>query len=160
MAAGTCHLLAVDVGLHTGLALFDEQPRLLWYRSHHLPNPLKLKKMIAKLLRAPPRTTHIYLEGGGPLAELWQREAEKLAIGLRQIQAESWRNRLFYARQHVTGSQAKKEADGLARLVIDRLGGRKPTQLRHDTAEAILIGLYGLLELGWLDSWPDKGQNL
>ena len=160
MTSRASYLLAVDIGLHTGLAMYDDTPQLLWYRSHHLSGPLKLKKMIDKLLRDPPQPTHIYLEGGGPLAEIWQREAERRFIAIRLIHAETWRERLCYPRQHLNGSRAKKEADGLARRAIDRLGGRKPTQLRHDTAEAILIGLFGLLELGWLDSWPDKGRTL
>lgn len=159
MAVPTHHLLSVDVGLHTGLALFSEHPRLLWYRSHHIASPAKLKKMIGKLLRETPQPTHLYLEGGGPLAELWLREAEKLAIRTEQIHAQQWRERLFYDRQHRSGSQAKKEADGLARQVIEQLGGKKPTTLRHDTAEAILIGLYGLLQLGWLGDWPPSGDT-
>jgi len=149
-----CHLLAVDVGLHTGLALFDEEAQLLWYRSHHLSTPQKLKKIIAKLLRDTPHPTHIYLEGGGPLADLWIRDAERLSIKIRQIQAEEWRQKLLYPRQHLSGPQAKREAGDLARLAITQLGGKKATQLRHDTAEAVLIGLFGLLELGWLESWP------
>lgn len=149
-----CHLLAVDVGLHTGLALFNDDARLLWYRSHHLPNPQKLKKFIAKLLRDTPHPTHIYLEGGGPLADLWIKDAEHLAIKVRQIQAEQWRKKLLFPRQHLSGPQAKREAGNLARQAIVDLGGKKPTHLRHDTAEAILVGLFGLLELGWLESWP------
>lgn len=148
------HLLAVDVGLHTGLALFDEQARLIWYRSHHLASPHKLKKMIAKLLRDTPHPTHIYLEGGGPLTELWLREATKLSLSVRQLPAELWRKKLLYARQQTSGQLAKKEAEGLARQVILALGGKKPIHLRHDTAEAILVGLFGLLELGWLNAWP------
>ncbi len=153
-------LLAVDIGLHTGLALFSSEQKLLWYRSHHLPSPLKLKKMVSTLLRQTPCPTHIYLEGGGPLAAIWIREAEDLALTIRQIQAEQWRRRLFYRRQHANRSQAKKEADGLARQVIAHFGSRQPTSLRHDTAEAVLIGLYGMLELGWLPDWPiRKGEN-
>lgn len=148
------HLLAVDVGLHTGLALFSDQARLLWYRSHHFSSPAKLKKVIGKLLREPPRPSHLLLEGGGPLADLWLAEADKLNISARQIHAQQWRERLFYARQHRSGSQAKREADNLARQVIEQFGSKKPTALRHDTAEAILIGLYGLLQLGWLENWP------
>jgi hypothetical protein len=148
------HLLAVDVGLHTGLALFSEEAQLLWYRSHHFSAPAKLKKVIGKLLRDDPRPTHLLLEGGGPLAELWLMEADKLALTAEQIHAQQWRERLFYARQHRSGAQAKREADNLARQVIEKLGAKKPTSLRHDTAEAILIGLYGLLMLGWLRQWP------
>jgi len=148
------HLLAVDVGLHTGLALFSEEAQLLWYRSHHFSSPAKLKKVIGKLLRDEPRPTHLLLEGGGPLTALWLSEADKLALTSEQIHAQQWRERLFYARQHRSGSQAKREADNLARQVIEHLGRKKPTSLRHDTAEAILIGLYGLLTLGWLTQWP------
>ncbi len=152
--ASPAHLLAVDLGLHTGLALFSAEPQLLWYRSHHLPNPQKLKKMIASLLRQSPQPAYIYIEGGGQLAELWSKEAARLAIPIKQIQAEQWRRQLFFDRQHANGPLAKREADGLARQVIDRLGIKQPTGLRHDTAEAILIGLYGLLELNWLAAWP------
>lgn len=160
MTAKGSYLLAVDVGLHTGLALFSENNRLLWYRSHHFSSPAKLKKVIGKLLREEPRPTHLFLEGGGPLADLWIIEAEKLAIKTKQIHALQWREKLFYARQHRSGSQAKREADGLARQVIEQLGGKKPTSLRHDTAEAILIGLYGLLQLKWLEGWPLKNDRI
>lgn len=150
------HLLAVDIGLHTGLALFSSEGELLWYRSHHLPSPAKLKKLIASLLRQPPRPTLLYLEGGGYLAEIWLKEAERLGLQVHQIQAEHWRRRLFYRRQHSTRSQAKKEADSAAREVIRILGKKNPTSLRHDAAEAVLIGLFGLLEQQWLVDWPPQ----
>lgn len=148
------HLLAVDAGLHTGLALYNCSSRLLWYRSHHLADQQKLKRLIAALLRSAPQPTHIYLEGGGPLAELWQREALRLGRVFVQLQASTWREQLFYARQHPSGRVAKQQALQMATSVIDHLGHKKPTGLRHDTAEAILIGLYGLLDLGWLEHWP------
>lgn len=148
------HLLAVDAGLHTGLALYNRGSQLLWYRSHHLADQQKLKRLIATLLRSTPQPTHIYLEGGGPLAELWQRETAKAGRIFVQLQANRWREQLFYARQHSSGRIAKQQALLLAGRVIDHLGHKKPTGLRHDTAEAILIGLYGLLDLGWLERWP------
>ena len=162
MSIPTGHLLAVDVGLHTGLALFNDQADLLWYRSHHIATPGKLKKIIAKLLREPPRPTHLFLEGGGPLAELWQFEATKCPLAVRQLPAEQWRRKFFYDRQMRSGPLAKREALVLARQVIEQLGQKKATSLRHDTAEAILVGVFGLLELGWLDNWPPtnpRGEN-
>lgn len=30
----------------------------------------------------------------------------------------------------------------------------KPTSLTHDAAEAIAVGLYGVLEIGWLPKLP------
>jgi len=150
----TAHLLAVDAGLHTGLALYSYDGRLLWYRSHHLADQQKLKRLIAKLLRSKPLPTHIYLEGGGALAELWQREALKLERVFVQLHAAQWREQIFYARQYPSGRIAKQQALQKAIDVIDHLGHKKATGLRHDTAEAVLIGLYGLLDLGWLERWP------
>jgi hypothetical protein len=42
----------------------------------------------------------------------------------------------------------------LARNVIEWSGARRPTSLRHDAAEAILIGLWGVLSAGWLRALP------
>jgi hypothetical protein len=147
------YLLAVDCGLRTGLALFQAPDRLLWYRSQHLASPAKLKRFIYGLLHQHPLPTSILLEGGGELAELWRREAGKRAIPYHQLQAEEWRKRLLYDRQFSRSQIAKRSADQLARQVIERLGGKRPPHLRHDAAEAVLIGLYGLLEQGWLQSW-------
>jgi len=152
------YLLAVDAGLHTGLALYSRDSQLLWYRSHHLADQQKLKRLVATLLRSSPQPTHIYLEGGGPLAELWQREALKLERAFVQLHAAQWREKLFYTRQHPSGRVAKQQALKMATGVIDHLSHKKPTGLRHDTAEAILIGLYGLLDLGWLGCWPPKKE--
>jgi hypothetical protein len=44
----------------------------------------------------------------------------------------------------------------LARRVIAWSEARRPTSLRHDAAEAILTGLWGVLEVGWLDSLPEE----
>ena len=88
MAGNEHYLLAVDVGLHTGLALFSENAKLLWYRSHHISSPAKLKKVIGKLLRDEPRPTHLLLEGGGPLAELWLCEADKLRCWILKFQLQ------------------------------------------------------------------------
>jgi hypothetical protein len=51
---------------------------------------------------------------------------------------------------------AKSTADDMARRVIEWCGAARPTSLRHDAAEAILIGLWGVLEAGWLDRVPES----
>ncbi|MBC8076709.1 MAG: hypothetical protein H7Y32_11595, partial [Chloroflexales bacterium] len=43
-----------------------------------------------------------------------------------------------------------------ARRVIAWAGAPRPTSLRHDAAEAILIGLWGALEVGWLPALPPE----
>ena len=51
-------------------------------------------------------------------------------------------------------AEAKRWADAGARRVIEWSGAPRPTSLRHDAAEAILVGLHAVLELGWLARSP------
>ena len=39
--------------------------------------------------------------------------------------------------------------------MIEWSGAPRPTSLRHDAAEAILIGLWAALEAGWLADVPE-----
>lgn len=42
----------------------------------------------------------------------------------------------------------------LTRGIIVGSGAAKPTSLKHDAAEAILLGLWAVLEVGWLVRVP------
>jgi len=99
-------------------------------------------------------TTHLVIEGGGALAAIWADEARERHIDVRHVTAENWRAMFLYPREQRSGEQAKRVADELARRVIAWSAARRPTSLRHDAAEAILIGLWGVLELGWLPALP------
>jgi hypothetical protein len=147
-------LLAVDLGLRTGLALYDGDGRLRWYRSQNFATATRLRRAVHGLLAALPEVERLVLEGGGNLAEIWSREAERRGLRVRRIAAETWRQQLLYSREQRTGKQAKGHADELARRVIAWSGAARPTSLRHDAAEAILIGLWGVLDAGWLDRVP------
>jgi len=147
-------LLAVDLGLRTGLALYGGDGRLRWYRSRHFGTPAGLRRAVHRLLGELPDLAWIVLEGGGPLAEVWAREAQRRGVAVRRTCAEQWRAELLYPREHRNGTRAKRSAGELARRVIDWSDARRPTSLRHDAAEAILIGLWAVLEVGWLDAPP------
>jgi hypothetical protein len=138
------HLLAVDGGLRTGLALYAADGRLLWYRSHHLGNRTHLKRAVRQILDGLPGLARLVIEGGGPLAELWLQEAARRKVAACRVQAEQWRVDLLLPRQRRSGRQAKQVADDLAREIIARTGAAKPTALRHDAAEAILVGWWAL----------------
>ena len=148
-------LLAVDVGLRTGLALYGQDGRLLWYRSHNLGNRTRLRSAVQRLLRDLPDLEWVILEGGGPLADIWAHQAQRRGVRTRGIAAEDWRAGLLYPRQMRNGPQAKEAANSIARRVIAAAQGPRPTSLRHDAAEAVLIGLWGLLEVGWLKTLPN-----
>jgi hypothetical protein len=138
------HLLAVDCGLRTGLALFARDGQLLWYRSHHVANRTHLKRAVRQILGGLPGLRQLAVEGGGTLADVWLQEAARRGVPARRVHAEQWRTDLLLPRQQRTGRQAKKVAAELAREIIARAGGAKPTSLRHDAAEAILIGWWTL----------------
>ena len=147
-------LLAVDMGLRTGLALFGDDGRLRWYRSQNFGSPARLKRGAYGVLKDIPDLAWLVIEGGGPLAETWSREAERRNIQVLRTDAGRWRQVLLHAREQRSGAQAKEHADVLAREVIAWSGAKKPTSLRHDAAEAILAGLWGVLQVGWLDELP------
>jgi hypothetical protein len=149
-------LLAVDIGLRTGLALFRQDGRLQWYRSQNFGTITRLRRGVRMVLATIPELTWLVLEGGGPLADVWRREADRRGISVRQISAEAWREQLLYPREQRTGAHAKESATDLARRVIVWSHARRPTALRDDAAEAILVGLWGALEVGWLIHLPDE----
>lgn len=151
---GQASLLAIDLGLKTGLALYGADGRLRWYRSKNFGATSRLKRGAATILAELPGLTHLVIEGGGPLAEIWAREAERRGLIARLVSAETWRRELLLDREQRSGDRAKQAADHLARRVIDWSAAARPTSLRHDAAEAILIGLWGVLALGWLERLP------
>jgi hypothetical protein len=147
-------LIGVDVGVRTGLACYGEEGRLRWYRSSNFGDAARLRRALPVLLDEPPDLVHVVLEGGGPIADAWESAANKRHLDVTRVSAEEWRSLLLLPREQRSGAQAKHAADGLARSVIDWSGARRPTSLRHDAAEAILIGLWGALHLGWLRALP------
>lgn len=147
-------LLSVDLGYRTGLALFGDDGRLRWYRSHNLGNARRLRRAVESVLADLDDLAWIVVEGDRRLAEIWQRAARRRGVEVCSVAPEEWRSRLFFDRQVRTGVSAKRHAGMLARRVIDWSGAPRATSLRSDAAEAILIGLWGVLKLGWLTSLP------
>ena len=147
-------LLALDVGLRAGLALFGENGRLHWYRSHNFGSAARLKRGAASILQGLPALTWLALEGGGPLANVWLAEAERRGVQTLQIGAEIWRERLLLPRDQRSGEQAKQRADDLARRIIAWSGAPRPRSLRRGPPEALAFGLRPPLELTLLPEIP------
>lgn len=151
---GPC-LLAVDAGLRAGLALYGPDGRLLRYRSTNFGAPGRLKRGVYGVFRDLPPVGRLVVEGGGTVADPWIREGQRRELPVRQVHAGIWREALLLPRNRRSGKAAKAEADGLARQVIEWSGAPRPTSLRHDAAEAILLGLWAVLEEGWLEAPPE-----
>jgi hypothetical protein len=148
-------LLAVDLGVRTGLAVYGRDGRLRWYRSQNYGSAARLRRAVPSLLDGVAALAWVVVEGGGTLAAAWEREAVRRGAGVRQVGAEAWRQLLLHPREQRSGADAKRHADALARLVIEWSEAPRPTALRHDAAEAILVGLWGVLDVGWLDALPE-----
>ena len=149
-------LLAVDLGLRTGFALYGRDGRLVSYRSQNLGSRARLRKAAARALAEHDGVERLVLEGGGDLAEIWTKVGRRAGVRVRVIDAEQWRRPLLLPREQRRGADAKSAADGLARAVIEWSGAKRPTgALRHDAAEAIAAGLWGVLWAGWLDAVPE-----
>ena len=150
-------LLAVDLGVRTGLAFYGADGRLQAYRSQNLGSRARLKRAAHTLLREHPQLDRLVLEGGGPLAELWKAAGARRGLRVRVMDAGVWRRGLLLPRDRRTGAGAKEAADGLARRVIAWSGAPNPKgALKHDAAEAICVGLWACVEAGWLPAVPDE----
>lgn len=144
----------MDVGVRAGLALYGDDGRVIWYRSRNFGSTARLRRAAPVVLGDIPGLAYVALEGGGVVADIWEREAERLAATVIRVSAEEWRAELLYPREQRTGVQAKQHADALARRVIAWSGAPRPTSLTHDAAEAVLVGLWASVSIGWLDAIP------
>jgi len=98
--------------------------------------------------------TFVVMEGDKDLGAIWSRAAQRMGVEVISVAPRTWREVILLPRERRSGQDAKAAADGAARAIIEWSGAPKPTSLRHDAAEAILIGLWGVYEVGWIDEFP------
>ena len=147
--------VGVDLGLATAFAVYDRDGRLVGVRSRRFQSKDALRAAAGAILDEIPHVHSVILEGGGDLAESWQRAAAHRGIHLRIVQAHEWRRMFLYERERRDGAQAKSHALKLAAQVIEWSAAKGVTAaLGHDAAEAILVGLFGVVEAGWLKDPP------
>jgi len=142
-------LLSIDLGVKTGMAMYSSDGRLLWFRSRNYGNKSRLKKAIPNLL-SEDDLRYLVIEGGGPLLKMWLQEAERKNIEVFATMADDWRKDLLLSREQRSGKDAKHNAMAHAYQVIDHLADNRATSLTNDAAEAILIGLWGMMKVGWI----------
>jgi hypothetical protein len=100
-------LLAVDVGVRTGLAVYRDDGRLIWYRSRNFGAAARLKRAIPALLHEAFDPTYVVLEGGGPLSEHWTSAAERHGSRVRRVSAEEWRSLFLLPRDQRSGERRR-----------------------------------------------------
>lgn len=120
----------------------------MWCRSHHLGNRAALKRAIYGLMNTLPALEALALEGGGPLAAPWLREATRRGLSVLTVHAHEWRSALLPEATR-PGVDLKALSIAAARRVIAASPLPQPKALRHDTAEAVLTGVWVMQMLGW-----------
>ncbi len=133
-------ILAVDLGLRAGLAWFDATGRLLRARSTHFANRTVLRRALPGIWSEVPGVTAVVLEGGGSLADIWLRSAERLGIPATLIKAEEWRRDVLLPSQQGDGKLAKELACRKAAELARASGCTPATAIVDDAAEAIVFG--------------------
>ena len=164
--------ISLDLGLRFGWAFYTDLGRLIGYGSHHCAGRPQLKKCAYALIQSLPEHSELWIEGGGALLKFWSKPALKKGVFFQSVHAHQWRNSYFGNRQDLSGKEAKKKAVEWATHLIafhcDRETERSPVaqssrqqsrydrhavlkmpnthELRHDAAEAILMGWWALFQ--------------
>jgi hypothetical protein len=160
-------LLAIDLGLKSGVALFSSAGKLLRYEQF-LFNKDDIQVRTKSLLKEweqdareavangetapfPTRITHVAIEGADSyLLRAWMDAADDLCI--LRVSPDEWRAELLLEKERSSGSNAKAASRLIARQVVADFGlmsqhqGKFPT----DVAEAVCLGLYVSGKLGWI----------
>lgn len=147
-------LLAVDLGLRTGLARIGRGGRVEAYRSTTFPDRARLKRGAGGVWRSMGLGVELVVCEGDPrLARVWAREAARDGVGVEVIAAGDWRPDLLWPRDRRSGRRAKAAAETLARHLISWSEIPGPTSMTDDVAEAICVGFHAAWVRGHVD--PD-----
>jgi Calcineurin-like phosphoesterase len=174
----TSLLLAVDMGLKSGVSLFSSEGKLLRYEQFQFDQdelPETAKKLVAEWERAviddnndagSGTTTaksclsHIAVEGvNGYMFRAWaEAAASSIKPCVLKVSPEEWRAELSNKkeRRHNGGQDANAAARLIARQVVDDYGvmGTHQGKFKTDVAEAVCLGLYASRRLGWIGQEP------
>jgi hypothetical protein len=149
-------LLAVDLGLRTGLCLFNDAGNLLRYDDRQFASVDDLEQGAAAILseweaEAGSRISHVAIEGSDPdLLSAWSN-----AVGDRRVlhvQPEHWRHDLLTPKECDSWKSSKDASRVAARGIIERFGSAELDRVDYttDCAEALLLGAHVAQRLGWI----------
>lgn len=140
-------LLAVDLGLRTAWALYDTEGHLVRFESRNFGNRTRLRSGVPTIVRTLPAIDVVVAEGDAKLGRIWFDCRRSWETEL--VYAEKWRRDLLWQRQQRSGPMAKEAALELAARVIRDDACGWATSLNDDTAEAILLGYWAVLQRRW-----------
>ena len=173
-------LLAVDLGLKSGVAMFSSSGKLLRYEQflfHKDDIEASTKALIKEWEQSAiagefitkndnpdsspmrPRITHVAIEGGDSgLLRAWMDAVEDDTDDdgrpkiIWKVSPEEWRAELLVDKERISGAKAKEASRLIARQVVEDWGAmpRHQGKFPTDVAEAVCLGLYVSHKLGWI----------
>ena len=160
-------LMAVDLGLRTGVSLYNDKGKLVRYEQFQFDSPDALQDAASEMLdqwevEASNSThnwavTRIAIEGGDPLLrEAWNQAANGKRA-LLQVRPEEWRADLLLRKENMDGESAKAASRLIARQIVADYGVNGVLhngKFQTDMAESILLGLHISRRLGWISRNP------
>jgi Icc-related predicted phosphoesterase len=162
-------LLAVDLGLRSGVSLFNNRGELVRYEQFHFERET-LQETAQQLVQEweedvnkdmdssdprPWRVTHLAIEGGDPaFRDAWSEATED--VSLLYVSPEEWRGGLLLDKEKTSGKDSKAAARLIARQVVTDFGvmSLHDGKFKTDVAEAVVLGLYVARKLGWITREP------
>lgn len=130
--------------------MFRSDGQLRWFRSQNFGNKVRLRKAIPWILNLEDNIDYLVIEGGGPLLKIWDTQLQRRNITVMHIMAEDWRREIMLDREQRKGRKAKEKAQVYAGKFLQKQSVHKTGTLNIDAAEAILIGIWGMKNLGWI----------
>jgi Icc-related predicted phosphoesterase len=161
-------LMSVDLGLKSGVSLFNSQGNLIRYEQF-LFDRENLQEEFEEIIQQweaevakdsndvsnPWQITHIAIEGGDTdLLHTWAQAAPNHSI--LRVSPEEWRSELLNKKESQNGASSKEASRLIARQIVADFGtmehhaGKFPT----DVAESVCLGMYVARRLGWIEREP------
>ena len=146
-------LLAVDLGLRTGTAVFDGNGTVLAVETWRFHDPESLDLGLTEILTTH-NITHVVIEGEDrKLFYIWRRAIAKFeGVQLARVVADDWRRMLLSKKEMRDARKAKSAAGLIAKQVLKHNEELRDKKLSSDAAEALLVGRYAVRVLGWVSS--------
>ena len=145
-------LLAIDLGLRAGIALYSGNGRLMTYRSTNFGSVSRLKRAVPGIVGTSVKI--LVTEGDSRLAHIWEQYATRRGLICERVAPHSWRTQMYNLSEMRQKGHWKETADKYARRIIEWSKLSSPSSLRHDAAEAICLGMCAAINHGWLEQFP------
>ena len=168
-------LMAVDLGLKSGIAVYDENGQILHVENVRFIDPTQLEEGLQRLIE-PWQVSHVVIEGEDrKLYNIWKKTIERMFGGGRneedeeeeeeeeeddmqpsvlvsRVIAEDWRRLLLTSKERRSARLAKQAASLIARQIVKKSPRLQDIGMTTDAAEAVLIGHYAVRVLGWANN--------